>query len=70
MLQLEPAAFDVKECLADTLAVFTGLARMKHINLSSSVAPSVPLVIMQDKSRVRQVLFNLIGTIPEEYLFS
>lgn len=60
---MEPAPFDIRECLSDTLATFTDPARQKNIHLSSFVDPSVPNIIIQDKSRVRQVLFNLLGML-------
>jgi signal transduction histidine kinase len=61
VLQLEPSPFDVRECLADTLATFNVPAQQKRIHLSSLVDPGVPAVVVQDKSRVSQVLFNLLG---------
>lgn len=61
MLQLEPVAFDIRVCLVDTLAMFQMPAKQKKILINSSIDPIVPDVIVQDKSRVRQVLFNLIG---------
>lgn len=68
MLQLEHAAFDVRECLSDTLATFNVPAQQKRITLSSFVDSSIPSLVVQDKSRVSQVLFNLLG-IYSLYLF-
>ncbi len=60
-LDLERQPFDLRACVEGTLDLLASKAAEKGINLSCSVAAHAPARIMGDVTRVRQVLFNLIG---------
>ncbi len=60
-LQIETVAMDVGKVIAATLRSFTTSAHEKHLELIDDVAPDMPLSVLGDPSRLRQVLVNLIG---------
>ncbi|KAI9489181.1 hypothetical protein BDB00DRAFT_637091 [Zychaea mexicana] len=58
-LDLSPIVID--DLLADVIEMLIALAIRKSINISYSVEPDVPAVIMADGNRIRQVIINLLG---------
>jgi PAS domain S-box-containing protein len=58
---LDPVDFDLRWALAETLRILTPRAREKGLELSGSVDPAVPDLVVGDPGRLRQVLVNLIG---------
>ncbi|CAI5981632.1 unnamed protein product [Closterium sp. NIES-65] len=60
-MALEFAEFDVREHLAHSLALYEVSARDKKLQLKSHVSRDVPLKILADAVRVRQVLLNLVS---------
>ena len=60
-VELETAVFDVRECLGGVLDLLMPSARSKSLALRAEVAPSVPLHVRGDATRLRQILFNLVG---------
>lgn len=60
-LDLERLPFDLNRCLDDVIALFSGPAAAKGLNLSVSVAAEVPTRIRGDVNRVRQIISNLLS---------
>lgn len=60
-LDLERQPFDLRVCVEETLDLLASKAAEKGINLACSVASQAPAHILGDVTRVRQILFNLIG---------
>jgi PAS domain S-box-containing protein len=60
-LDLERQPFDLRACVEETLDLLASKAAEKGINLACFVAGHTPARIMGDVTRVRQILFNLIG---------
>jgi len=60
-LELQPAPFDVRSLVDESLAVVAESARAKGLEVTVVTDPSVPLVCLGDRGRLRQVLFNLLG---------
>ncbi|MGH9612814.1 MAG: ATP-binding protein, partial [Bryobacteraceae bacterium] len=58
---LEYAPFDVRAALRDSTAAVAWRAEEKGLRLTPDVASSVPITIMGDAGRLRQILLNLIG---------
>ena len=61
MLELHPEPADVREFGAFLLTVFSQQAAKKNLKLDCAVAPDMPHALMIDRSRLRQVLINLVG---------
>src|SRR5262249_9350677 len=61
MLALDPAPFDLRDCLAETLKPLALRAHAKGLELAFRVAPGVPQTVVGDAGRLRQVLVNLVG---------
>ncbi len=59
---LDPQPFNVEELVGDAMKSVAILAHKKGLELALSVAPEVPLEIVGDALRLRQVLLNLVGT--------
>lgn len=53
--------FDLVACVRDVVAVFHAVARREGLWLRSIVGPDVPLAVLGDSDRVRQVVMNLVG---------
>ncbi|MGJ8653234.1 MAG: response regulator [Opitutaceae bacterium] len=60
-IDLETVDFDLSELLQSSLELFTAEAAQKEIELIIDVAPGVPLGIIGDPTRIRQVLVNLLS---------
>ncbi len=60
-LPMEERPFDPRELRDSTLGLFAPAAREKGVDLDVVVADDVPPLVLGDDSRVRQVLFNLVG---------
>ena len=60
-LQLESNPFNLQKCVEEALDLFATQIRIKHLEAAYLVAPNVPLTLMGDAMRLRQVLVNLIG---------
>jgi CheY-like chemotaxis protein/HPt (histidine-containing phosphotransfer) domain-containing protein len=61
MLELEGVEFDVRGVVGDVVALMRPRAVEKGLSLVATVAPSVPLRITGDPTRLCQILFNLVG---------
>ena len=60
-LDLEESAFDVRVVLRDSVELMSAEATAKGLALSLEVAEDVPVRVVGDAHRLRQVLLNLIG---------
>ena len=60
-LDLEHAAFEVRESVADSVKVLALRAAEKGLELACHVATDVPETLLGDAGRLRQVLLNVIG---------
>jgi PAS domain S-box-containing protein len=60
-LELESLDVDLRTTVSDTVATLGAQAAAKGLALKASVGPDVPSAVRADPTRLRQVLFNLIG---------
>jgi signal transduction histidine kinase/DNA-binding response OmpR family regulator len=60
-MQLDPAPFDLRGCIEDTLDVLAPQAAKKGLELAVLLDDSVPRDVLGDRNRVRQILLNLVG---------
>ncbi|TVP75678.1 MAG: sensor histidine kinase [Puniceicoccaceae bacterium] len=60
-LNLESLSFNLRNLLESVGEAFSQAARVKKIELVVSYAPDVPDYVMGDPTRVKQVLYNLVG---------
>ncbi|MBF6559358.1 MAG: PAS domain S-box protein [Candidatus Binataceae bacterium] len=60
-LTLEHVGFDLAEVVEKSAQTLAIRAHAKRLELIVSIAPDVPLAVMGDPLRLRQVLINLIG---------
>jgi PAS domain S-box-containing protein len=58
---LEPAVFDLRDALGDTMKSLAVRAHRKSLELACHVAPEIPESVTGDKYRLRQVIINLVG---------
>jgi signal transduction histidine kinase/ActR/RegA family two-component response regulator len=59
--ELDPVSFNLYEMLEETLKPLRLLGRQKNLDVQLEIEPDVPLRILVDSSRLRQILINLIG---------
>ncbi|WP_342730790.1 ATP-binding protein [Bradyrhizobium sp. B117] len=57
----ERAPFDLRQSLREIVNLMTPRAHEKGLSLQLELSPLVPQWVLGDQSRVRQILFNLIG---------
>jgi PAS domain S-box-containing protein len=60
-LELEAATFDLRACVDSALDVLAARSSEKGIELFSWIDPAVPVTVVGDATRLRQVLVNLLG---------
>jgi PAS domain S-box-containing protein len=58
---LDPIPFDLRESLAATMKTLAPRAHQKGLELLYEVGSSVPVLVIGDPTRLRQVIINLIG---------
>jgi signal transduction histidine kinase/DNA-binding response OmpR family regulator len=61
MMQVEQAAFDLRDTLESVLETFAEQAQKKRLELIPDLPPELPRPVVGDSHRLRQVLSNLIG---------
>ncbi len=60
-LTLEPISFDVQLAVSDVIELFAARAESKGLELICRLAPDLPMRLIGDPGRLRQVLANLVG---------
>ena len=60
-MDLESIAFDLREVVGDSAQLLALRAAEKGIDLVFRVSPEVPVTLLGDPGRVRQILVNLLG---------
>ncbi|RQD57648.1 MAG: PAS domain S-box protein [Desulfonatronovibrio sp. MSAO_Bac4] len=55
------ARFDVKELMESVVGLFSAQARQKSVTLEYLIDTGVPVQVMGDVAKVKQILFNLVG---------
>ena len=60
-IDLEMVDFDLSEMVQETLELFITKAVEKELELIFEISPNVPLAVVGDPTRVRQVLVNLLS---------
>ena len=59
--RIDPAPCDPRECLEEAIDLHAAAAARKGVDIFHRVAPDVPVSIITDQGRLRQVLVNLVG---------
>jgi len=60
-MTLEKIPFDLSEAVEEVVALMSGKAEEKRLELVLSIAPAAPQRIVSDPGRLKQILVNLIG---------
>lgn len=60
-LVLDSVPFDLREVLDDTVRTFSHRAHAKGLELACQIRSDVPMEVVGDPARIRQVIINLIG---------
>ena len=60
-LDLDPVPFDLEELVVETLRPLAIRADDKGLELALRIAPGVPMGVVGDPDRLRQILVNLVG---------
>ncbi len=61
MMAIHQDEFEVQELANSVMDLLTCMARDKGLKLTSDIDPAVPTRLVGDETRVRQILFNLVG---------
>lgn len=60
-LVIRDELFNLRDLVDNCLALFNPTAQAKGLNLTSRLAKDVPRFLVGDETRIRQILFNLVG---------
>jgi PAS domain S-box-containing protein len=60
-LELDIASLNLVEMMNDMQSKMVVLAQAKGLNLTTEIAAGMPIVILTDRHRLRQILINLVG---------
>jgi signal transduction histidine kinase/DNA-binding response OmpR family regulator len=60
-LELHKERFVLSDCIEQVIDLMKPLAQAKKLELMSDIDPGMPLEILQDETRLRQVLINLVN---------
>jgi PAS domain S-box-containing protein len=60
-LELEHQPFELASCIEETLDLFSGQAAARRIEIDYHIEPDVPVVVLGDINRLRQILSNLVN---------
>ncbi len=60
-LELRRQPFSLEQALRRAIDIFAHDARSKHLDFALYVDPAVPVQLLGDDARIRQVVFNLVG---------
>jgi PAS domain S-box-containing protein len=60
-LELENLSFDLEDCIEEALEIFALSAQKKGLSLNAVLEDNLPVLLLGDTVRLRQILINLIG---------
>jgi len=60
-LDLEKIPFNLRDCVEESLDLLTSQAAAKSLNLAYTIDSQIPISIIGDATRVRQILVNLLS---------
>ncbi len=60
-LELDYQAFDIRDCIEETLDMLAPKAAEKNLELAYLIYKNTPSAIVGDVTRIRQILVNLVG---------
>lgn len=60
-MDLERIPFNLRDTVGDAVQLLSGSAAKKQLNLLSRVAPEIPVELVGDPGRLRQILVNLVN---------
>jgi CheY-like chemotaxis protein len=60
-IDLEATAMDLRDVIARAMEVVEGRAKAKGLSLRQMIAPPVPVHLVGDPNRLRQIIINLLG---------
>ena len=60
-MEIRKTGFTIGEIAESVSAIFTPTANAKGVTLECRIDPALPLRLVGDETRVRQILFNLVG---------
>jgi signal transduction histidine kinase/HAMP domain-containing protein/ActR/RegA family two-component response regulator len=60
-MELEVASFDVRDCVAGTVALIRTLAAEKNLTVTCEFDEATPAAVLGDVSRLRQILLNMLN---------
>jgi CheY-like chemotaxis protein len=60
-LQMTPEEFQIREIVKPLITSFKTAINHQKVSLLCSIAPDVPIILIADHVRIRQILYNLVG---------
>jgi PAS domain S-box-containing protein len=60
-LELDTVVFSLRDDLADVISTLAVRAHSKDLELVLDIEPDVPVTVVGDSGRLRQIVFNLVG---------
>ncbi len=60
-LEIESVSFNLFELVENSLVIFTSLAQKKELSLSSDISSDIPVAILGDPTRIRQIILNFVS---------
>jgi signal transduction histidine kinase/DNA-binding response OmpR family regulator len=60
-LTLSPVIFNLQTTIEEAVELFSGAVRATGVNLAHLISAEVPMMVMGDEGRIRQVLTNVLG---------
>jgi len=60
-MELDYQSFDLRECIEEVLDMFAGKAAQQEIDLMYQLEYNIPLQILGDSDRLKQILINLVS---------
>ena len=60
-LEIESVSFNIFELVENSLVIFTSLAQKKELILSSDISSDIPITILGDPTRIRQIILNFVS---------
>ncbi len=61
MIELIEEAFNLRQCLEDTFSLYSVIASERNLEMEYAIDPGLPVIMVGDVTRLRQVLVNVVG---------